>query len=228
MRDAWVITIDGPAGVGKSTVARMLSERLGAVFLDTGAMYRTVTAAAMDKGVDLEDVEALLSLIDSTAFRFEHDGPVLRTRADGKDYTQRIREPEVTENVRHVACQGPLRGRLVRMQQDFANRFSKVVTEGRDQGTVVFPDAKWKFFLEADPEERARRRQKDFAAAGKAVALEELKKHILSRDASDINRSVGPLAAAADAIHIDTTRVDAEGVVEIMIRRIEETKNGGH
>ncbi|MEJ5260362.1 MAG: (d)CMP kinase [Anaerohalosphaeraceae bacterium] len=226
MQTSWVITIDGPAGAGKSTIARMLAERLGAVFLDTGAMYRALTAAAMDKGVDLEDVESLLKVFETTRFQFEHDGQVLRVLVDGQDYTQRIRSPEVTEKVRYAACQPAVRSRLVQMQQDFARRFPKVVTEGRDQGTVVFPHAKWKFFLDADAAERARRRQKDLAQSGTYVSLEELKEQIENRDASDRNRSVGPLTAAADAVVIDTTPLTAQEVVE-KILQIVGSGDGG-
>lgn len=228
MQDSWVITIDGPAGVGKSTAARILAERLGAVFLDTGAMYRAVTAAAMDKGTNLEDADGLLALIENTDFRFEHDGPVLRVLVDGKDFTARIRRPEITENVRYVAGQEALRDRLVQMQRAFAARFGKVVTEGRDQGTVAFPNARWKFFLEADPGERARRRQKDLEAVGEPVNLDELKEQILNRDASDMNRKVGPLVPAADAVILDTTAIDIEQVLQKMIQAIEAKKHGRH
>ncbi len=226
MQTSWVITIDGPAGAGKSTIARMLAERLGAVFLDTGAMYRALTAAAMDKGVDLEDVESLLKVFETTSFQFEHDGQVLRVLVDGQDYTQRIRSPEVTEKVRYAARPPAVRSRLVQMQQDFARRFPKVVTEGRDQGTVVFPQAKWKFFLDADVLERARRRQKDLAQSGRYVSLEELKEQIENRDASDRTRSVGPLTAAADAVVLDTTSLTAQEVVE-KILQIVGSGDGG-
>lgn len=222
-----MITIDGPAGAGKSTIARMLAARLEAVFLDTGAMYRALTAAAMDKGADLKDVEALLQVLETTRFQFEQDGQILRVLVDGRDFTQRIRTPEVTEKVRFAASEPAVRSRLVRMQQDFARQFPRVVTEGRDQGTVVFPEARWKFFLEADVEERARRRQKDLLAGGISVNLDELKSQIESRDASDRTRAVGPLKPAEDAVVIDTTHLTPQEVVEKIVQVIERNPDGG-
>ena len=217
----WVITIDGPAGVGKSTVARMLAERLVAVFLDSGATYRAVTLAAMQAGVDLTDVQAVLDMMDKTDFKFFHKGDVLKVVIDGQDATTSIRLPEVTENVKYIASQPKLRSELVQLQRDFATQFEKVVTEGRDQGTVVFPDAKFKFFLTADPKERARRRHEELKAAGKEIDFKTLAQQIIERDASDENRQVGPLKPAADAITIDTTKIDAEGVVDKMLEVIK-------
>ena len=220
----WVITIDGPAGVGKSTVARMLAERLVAVFLDSGATYRAVTLAAMQAGVDLTDVQAVLDMMDKTDFKFFHKGDVLKVVIDGQDATTSIRSPEVTENVKYIASRPKLRSKLVKLQQDFAAQFEKIVTEGRDQGTVVFPNAKFKFFLAADPKERARRRHEELKAAGKEMDFETLAQQIVERDASDENRSIGPLKPAADAVIIDTTIIDAVGVVN----RILETIEGRH
>ena len=216
----FIITIDGPAGVGKSTVARILAKQLSAVFLDTGASYRAVTVAAMNAGIDLTDAGSVLEMMDRTVFEFKHDGDVLRVFIDGRDVTQAIRQPQVTENVKFVAGQSQLRSRLVILQKQFAAQFDRVVTEGRDQGTVVFPDAAFKFFLTADPKERTRRRHEELKAAGKEMDFEILHEQIARRDASDENRTVSPLKPASDAIHIDTTHIDAEGVVNRMLEVI--------
>jgi len=218
----FIITIDGPAGVGKSTVARMLAKQLSAVFLDTGASYRAVTVAAMNAGIDMTDTPAVLEMMDRTAFEFEHEGDVLKVFIDGRDVTQAIRQPRVTENVKFVAGQSQLRSRLVILQKQFAAQFDRVVTEGRDQGTVVFPDAASKFFLAADPKERTRRRHEEFKAAGKEMDFEMLHEQIVTRDASDENRTVSPLKPASDAIHIDTTHIDAEGVVNRILEVLNE------
>ena len=219
----FIITIDGPAGVGKSTVARMLAGKLSAVFLDTGASYRAVTIAAMNAGINLTDTGSVLEMMDRVAFEFKHDGDVLKVTIDGQDATEAIRQPKVTENVKFIAAQSQLRSRLVKLQKQFAKQFDKVVTEGRDQGTVVFPDAQFKFFLTADLKERTRRRHEELTAAGKEMDFEMLHEQIVSRDASDENRTVSPLKPASDAIHIDTTDIDANGVVRRMLEVINTT-----
>ncbi|MHC4961697.1 MAG: (d)CMP kinase [Planctomycetota bacterium] len=223
----FIITIDGPAGVGKSTVARMLAKELSAVFLDTGASYRAVTVAAMNAEIDLSDTPAVLEMVDRTVFDFKHEGDVLKIAINGQDATFAIREPQITENVKHIAGQPQLRSRLrlVELQKKFAAQFDKVVTEGRDQGTVVFPEAQFKFFLVADPKERTRRRHEELKAAGKEMDFDALHEQITQRDASDQNRTVSPLKPAEDAVHIDTTNIDAAGVVNRMLEVIN-AKNG--
>ncbi|MHC4555246.1 MAG: (d)CMP kinase [Planctomycetota bacterium] len=221
----FIITIDGPAGVGKSTVARMLAKELSAVFLDTGASYRAVTVAAMNAEIDLSDTPAVLEMVERTVFDFKHEGDVLKIAINGQDATFAIREPQITENVKHIAGQPQLRSRLVELQKKFAAQFDKVVTEGRDQGTVVFPEAQFKFFLVADPKERTRRRHEELKAAGKEMDFDALHEQITQRDASDQNRTVSPLKPAEDAVHIDTTNIDAAGVVNRMLEVIN-AKNG--
>jgi cytidylate kinase len=222
MTSSLIITIDGPAGVGKSTVARMLAKKLGGIFLDTGATYRAVTVAAMQQGTDLQDLQAILDVMDRTTFDFRHEGDVLKVFVDGEDETQTIRQQHITENVKYVAGKQPLRSRLVELQKKFASQFDKVVTEGRDQGTVVFPKAQFKFFLTADSKERTRRRHEELKAAGTEMDFDTLHEQMSQRDYYDESRTVSPLKPAPDAIHIDTTDLDAEGVVNRMLEVINK------
>lgn len=217
-----IITIDGPAGTGKSTMARLVAKKLGASYLDTGAMYRAVTLAVMRANVSMEDEDKLLGILESTTFGFESDAETTRVFVNGEDVTDDIRGPEVTVNIRYIASSGKLRGRLVEMQRKFAAEQKRIVTEGRDQGTVAFSDADVKFFLTADTKERARRRGKDLLAAGRQMGLEEIEAAIEARDASDVNRSVGPLRAAEDAIVVDTTNLSIEETVEVLVRHIRD------
>ncbi|MHC5173277.1 MAG: (d)CMP kinase [Planctomycetota bacterium] len=203
----------------------MLAKELSAVFLDTGASYRAVTVAAMNAEIDLSDTPAVLEMVERTVFDFKHEGDVLKIAINGQDATFAIREPQITENVKHIAGQPQLRSRLVELQKKFAAQFDKVVTEGRDQGTVVFPEAQFKFFLVADPKERTRRRHEELKAAGKEMDFDALHEQITQRDASDQNRTVSPLKPAEDAVHIDTTNIDAAGVVNRMLEVIN-AKNG--
>lgn len=221
----FVVTIDGPAASGKSTVARRVARRIGATFLDTGAMYRAVTFAAMQDAVDLDDESQLIGVADRHTFEFEAADDAMLVFVDGTDVTDRIRGPELTTNVRHIACSPPMRARLVEMQRQFAKRYGRVVTEGRDQGTVVFPDASVKFYLVADAGERARRRKADLEAQGVEADLEELRQAIESRDRSDESRAVGPLKPAVDAIHVDTTHLAVDEVVEQLLNHINEKQN---
>ncbi|MHC5158283.1 MAG: (d)CMP kinase [Planctomycetota bacterium] len=221
MTSPLIITIDGPAGVGKSTVARMLAKKLGGIFLDTGATYRAVTVAAMQQGADLQDLQAILDVMDRTTFDFRHEGDVLKVFVDGRDETHTIRQPHITENVKYIAGKQPLRSRLVTLQKQFAAQFDSVVTEGRDQGTVVFPEAQFKFFLTADSKERTRRRHEELKASGQETDFDALHAQMSQRDYYDESRTVSPLKPAPDAIHIDTTNIDAGTVVDRMLEVIE-------
>ncbi len=218
-----IITIDGPAGVGKSTIARRLSERMDAIHLDTGAMYRAVTLAAMRANIDLTDPVQIRELIGQTEFRFEADHDDMRVWIEDREVTEEIREPQVTEKVKHIASMDTIRSELVEWQQHFAEDYPRIVTEGRDQGTVVFPKATVKFFLTADPAERARRRQTQWKQSGIKVPLEQILQDIEVRDASDRNRPTGALMAAEDAIVVDTTTLSIDEVIETMLAHIPET-----
>ena len=217
-----VITIDGPAASGKSTVARLLAERLGVSFLDTGAMYRAVTLAAIEAGVDMNDEVKLLGVLDNRKFQFAVREGKMVVCIDGLDVTERIRSPEVTANARYIASAARLREKLVAMQREFAAREKKIVTEGRDQGTVAFPDADVKFYLTADAGERARRRQAELRTEDSRDSLEQIQRAIEDRDKSDEERAVGPLRPAEDAVVVDTTDLSIEEVVEKLLHCSEK------
>jgi cytidylate kinase len=221
-----VVTIDGPAASGKSTVARLLAQKLNATFLDTGAMYRAATLAAMRKSVDLTKQEQLIEVLDNTQFSFTPARDGMRVQMDGVDVTDQIRDPQITANARYVAGCIPARKRLVEMQRNFAETHQKIVTEGRDQGTVAFPDADVKFFLNADLDERARRRHAELKAKGIEQTTVQIRRAIEKRDQSDQNRSVGPLKPAPDAIIVDTTSLTIEQVVEKLLGFVKEKCSG--
>ncbi len=204
-----IVTIDGPAGAGKSTAARELARRLGFRFLDTGAMYRAVTLAAWERKVDWDDAEALVTL--AAGLRIELRGD--RVYLDGNDVTEPIRRFQITLLSRYAAGNPGVRRRLVRLQRQAAQGCD-VVTEGRDQGTVVFPEAECKIFLTASPAERARRRLADLCARGEAISFAEVLAKQEERDRRDITRAVGPLVKAADATEVDTDGLTQQQVVD--------------
>ncbi len=204
-----IVTIDGPAGAGKSTVARRLAARLGFQFLDTGAMYRAVAWAAARDGIAWDDAPAIAQL--AARLQVTCDGP--RVLVDGQDVTESIRSPEVTALTRHVADNRQVRAHLVDQQRRLAQG-QCFVTEGRDQGTVAFPDAACKFFLTASPAERARRRQAELAARGQQVTIADVRAQQDQRDQRDQTRTVGALTPAPDALIIPTDGMPLDEVVE--------------
>ncbi|MEW4569172.1 (d)CMP kinase [Tautonia sp. JC769] len=195
-----VVTIDGPAGSGKSTVARIVADRLGWRLLDTGAMYRSVALAALRAGVDLADEEALGDL----AARLTVSLPPGQVVLDGRDVSRDIRTVEVTRVTRFAAQNPRVRQILAGWQRAFAAE-NDTITEGRDQGTIVFPDAPCKFFLTANPTERARRRHAEFLQRGESISFEDVLRDQQRRDAEDTERAIAPLRAADDAAVLDTT-----------------------
>lgn len=205
-----IITIDGPAGAGKSSVARRVARRLGFDFLDTGAMYRAVALALLRAGVDPADPQGLAGTLDRLRLEMPPGGKVL---LNGEDVSEQIRTPEVTAASSVVAAVHAVRHLLARLQQQVAAG-RNMVCEGRDQGTVVFPDAECKFFLVASPEERARRRQREMAARGEQVLLEDLLRAIGERDQRDAARDLAPMRPAPDAVIVDTTDLSLDQVVE--------------
>jgi cytidylate kinase len=217
----FVVTIDGPAGSGKSTVARLLAKKLGAAFLDTGAMYRAVTLAVMQNGIELTDPKQLAGVLDETKFDFIIDDNQMKVMIGGVDVTEQIRAPLVTANSRYIADAPEIRSRLVEMQRGFAGEHRRVVTEGRDQGTVAFPDAKVKFYLTADVKTRAQRRMKELDGKDD-VSLDGLIRSIQKRDEKDSQRSVGPLKPADDAVHVDTTDLNIEQVVDVLLSKVRK------
>jgi len=208
-----LITIDGPAASGKSTVARALAERLRFQYLDTGAMYRAVALAGLRRGVDWMQPDALATLAAKLDIELVDD----RVLLDGEDVSREIRTPEVTAATRYAADNPAIRARLVALQRAMAGR-RNVVTEGRDQGTVAFPEADRKFFLTASPEERARRRLADLHRQGESATFEEVLDAQRQRDRRDAARPVGPLAKAADAVEVVT---DGMTVDEVVARLVE-------
>jgi cytidylate kinase len=204
-----IITLDGPAGAGKSSVARALARRLGFGFLDTGAMYRAVALAGMRHGLDWAVPAELARLAEKIDLQMAGE----RVLLDGEDVTDRVRASEVTAVTRYAADNPQVRARLVELQRAFA-RGKNIVTEGRDQGTVAFPEAECKIFVTASPAERARRRWRDLQLQGEPVTLEQVLSTQQRRDREDAGRRIAPLAPAADAILVSTDGMTLDEVVD--------------
>jgi len=204
-----IVAIDGPAGAGKSSIARRLAERLGFQFLDTGAMYRAVALAALREGLGPSDTGAIASLAQRLSIEMRHE----RTLLDGEDISAAIRTSEVSAAVYLAADNVAVRRRLVDLQREIATG-RDTVTEGRDQGTVAFPHAECKIFLTASPEVRARRRYEELNARGEPATFEEVLAQQQDRDRRDAARPVGALVQAADAVEVVTDGLTPEAVVE--------------
>jgi CMP/dCMP kinase len=217
-----IVTIDGPAGAGKSTVSRMLARRLGYVYLDTGAMYRAVALLVRRKRISAEDDRALEGLCRDieVTFREEKDGQ--RLVCQGEDLTEAIRDPEIGRLASAVSMRRPVREAMAALQRK-AGSAGRIVAEGRDTGTVIFPRARYKFFLSADPGERALRRYRELKAKGLGLELGEVEREVRERDAQDSSRELAPLRPAEDARLVDSTGLTPEEVVDRMLTAMKQS-----
>jgi len=210
-----VIAVDGPVGAGKSTAARLLAERLGCRYIDSGAMYRALAWKALQMDLNLEDERRLMRLLGDTSITLEGSGDELIVLVDGQEVSREIRTPEVEQASSKISTLASIRRVMVARQREMASQ-GGVVMDGRDIGTVVFPDADVKFYLEARLEERAKRRYLEARSAGVAGDLEKFTEEIEIRDARDMGRSASPLRKAEDAVTIDTTGLNTFQVVAAM------------
>lgn len=221
-----IVTIDGPAGAGKSSVAKRLAERLGADFLDTGAMYRGVAAASLEAGLDVTDHDKVADLAEQLNIRFNWSDDPPSLKIDGIDVTHRLRDRDVTRAVSDIAANARVRDVLVHAQRWIGGEHPNLVTEGRDQGSVVFRDATVKFYLDASPEVRARRRARQLREAGKEADEQKILEQIVYRDQRDKSRSDGPLICPDDAICIDSSGMTLDEVIDDLYQRVRRALAG--
>lgn len=218
-----VIAIDGPAGSGKSTTARLVARKLGFLYLDTGAMYRAISLKALEKGVDVNDEASLERLTKGSAIEFQNEEGAHRILLDGRDVSEKIREPEVNRNVSYVSMHKKVRRLLVEMQKRMGEE-NDLVAEGRDTTTVVFPGA-FKVYLDADLKERARRRFLELRGKGIETTLDEQIREISRRDKLDSGREASPLFIHKDAVVVDTTDLTIQQQVDRVIQLFTEWKD---
>jgi CMP/dCMP kinase len=225
MTKPMIIAIDGPSGAGKSTLGRMIARDLNLLYIDTGAMYRAVALAVMESGVSMTDHAAVARLAEGAEINLAGDPDSLHVTLDGRDISDRIRTEEVSHAASSISVVPEVRRALVRRQREMGRRGS-VVLDGRDIGTVVFPDADIKFFLTAEPEERATRRYEEDRLRERDVTFEETLADINTRDQRDSTREDSPLAIAEDAVVIDSTELSIQDVFERMMEVIRERQTG--
>ena len=211
-----VIAIDGPAGSGKTTIAKLLARKLNILYLDTGAIYRAFTLGALEKGVDLGDEAALVSLAADLDIKLDNE----RRSLDGVDVTGEIRSPVIDKNIPKPVSYARVRESMVKLQRQIVDDNDAVV-EGRDITTVVFPQAKYKFYLDADGKERAKRRYDELNRRGVAISLDEVQHQMQERDQADFNRKVSPLKKAEDALCVNTDGLGIEQVLDVILREIQ-------
>lgn len=210
-----VIAVDGPAGAGKSTIAKIVADKLNINYIDTGAMYRAITYKVLQNDIDVNNEDQIIEIAKNSDIDFKDNNIYL----DGKILKEEIRTPEVSNNVSNIAQIKEVRYLMVDVQREIGNK-SSVILDGRDIGSYVFPNADYKFFLVASPEERGERRYKELIKKGYDTSLEEVIKDVIRRDEIDSNREFAPLVKASDAIEIDTTGKSIDEVVESVISKI--------
>ena len=218
-----VIAIDGPSGVGKSSLGKALARRLGILYIDSGAVYRAVAQQALDEKVPLGDAAAVADLALRSVIRLEGDPDHLRVFLDGREVTREIRTPETSQASSIIATIAEVREAVVLKLREMS-RGGGVVMDGRDIGTRVFPDAQLKLFLDAVPDVRARRRWEEDRARGRDVTLDEIRQELQARDRRDSQRLATPLVQAADAIHIDTSEMNLDRVIERVLEIVESRR----
>ena len=216
-----IIAIDGPSGAGKSTISKLLAEKLGFMYIDTGAMYRTAALLALERGIALSDGKGVAALCKNLVFSFRVEGNLVHVLCNGRDVTRVIRAHDMGMHASDVSKNPEVREALVALQRELGRKHDAIL-EGRDIGTVVFPDADVKFYLDASLEERARRRHKELMGKGEAVSFEEVKETMRQRDINDSQRAIAPLKPAPDAILIDTTGKDIPTVIDELIQHIKQ------
>jgi len=218
-----IIAIDGPAATGKSTTAMAVAEKLGFTYLDTGAMYRAVTLSVIDRGISLDDKDSLKTFLNMLEINMYFDDKVFKVEINSRDVTRKIRDPKITSRVSKVSAVQEIRKAMVNLQRQMVVGKNCVV-EGRDIGTVVFPEADLKFFMIADVRVRAERRQKDLLVIGKNKNIGELEVDIKKRDNKDSSRTHSPLLKSDDAIIIDTSNLEFEEQVNLIIELTKKYK----
>ena len=220
MKKRAVITIDGPAGAGKTSIAKIVSRKLGYNYIDTGAMYRAISWKAFREKIDLKAKEKLIKMVRNTKIELKNRAGMVRVYLDGKDITNKIRNKRLAEGASILATVPEVREQLMKIQRRMGSS-GGIVVEGRDIGTVVFPRADYKFYLDASIKERALRRYRELKVKGEEGQLAELEKAIRSRDKRDRTRRVAPLKIARDAVVIDSTDMSKKEVVEFILKRIQ-------
>lgn len=216
----WIIAIDGPSAAGKSTLGKALAHRYDLIYIDTGAMYRAVAWLALKMGIRWSDEKALIDLIESKSIEIDMKNDSLRVSIDGHEVTDVIRTPEIGSGASKISALPGVKRAMIRKQQEMGNS-GGVIMDGRDIGTFVFPQADYKFYLDASVETRGLRRYMELKAKGMDIILDEIIASMKARDYNDSNRAVAPLQVAADAMVIDTTDLSIQQVLEIIINRID-------